>query len=115
MHVSHRDVGAGETVAAAPGRTGHVPAGNADPAGDDDGGIQVRYWAGARAAAGVDTERVPTPATVADLLVTLAAARPALAAALPVCSILVDGRATRSDHAVPAGCTVEVLPPFAGG
>jgi molybdopterin synthase sulfur carrier subunit len=34
---------------------------------------------------------------------------------LPVCSVLVGGRASTGGDPVPAGSVVEVLPPFAGG
>jgi sulfur-carrier protein len=78
--------------------------------------LLVRYYAGAAAAAGRPEEKV----TAADL--------PALRAALverhgarmerilAAASLLVDGVAVRGDEAeLPDGCTVEVLPPFAGG
>jgi molybdopterin synthase sulfur carrier subunit len=77
--------------------------------------VLVRYWAGARAAAGVDEERVGGVATVQDLLDRLTAAHPALAPVLPVCSVLVGGRASTGDDPLPAGVVIEVLPPFAGG
>ena len=77
--------------------------------------VLVRYWAGARAAAGVDDERLSGVATVGDLVSRLAAAHPALEAVLPVCSVLVAGRASSGDDPVPPGAIVEVLPPFAGG
>ena len=84
----------------------------------DVGGVEtvtVRYWAGARAAAGVDEEVVSGVATVEDLLVRLQGERPGLATVLPVCSVLVGGRASTGGDPVPAGSVVEVLPPFAGG
>lgn len=77
--------------------------------------VLVRYWAGARAAAGVDEERLTGVATVGDLLARLAAAHPALEPVLPVCSVLVAGRASSGDDPVPPGAVIEVLPPFAGG
>lgn len=77
--------------------------------------VLVRYWAGARAAAGVDEERLGGVATVGDLLTRLAAARPGLAPVLPVCSVLVGGRASTGQDPVPAGAVIEILPPFAGG
>ena len=77
--------------------------------------IVVRYWAGARAAAGVDDERVPAVATVGELAEVLLASHPGLEAVLPVCSVLVGGRASSGDDPVPAGAVVEILPPFAGG
>ena len=77
--------------------------------------VRVRYWAGARAAAGLDEEAVVGPVTVGDLLVLLTQRHPGLASVLPVCSILVDGRASTADVALGEGVAVEVLPPFAGG
>ena len=77
--------------------------------------VLVRYWAGARAAAGVDEERLSGAATVGDLVSRLAAAHPGLEPVLPVCSVLVGGRASSGADPVPAGSVVEVLPPFAGG
>ncbi|MBM6401527.1 MoaD/ThiS family protein [Phycicoccus sonneratiae] len=77
--------------------------------------VSVRYWAGARAAAGVDGEVLAAPPTVEGLVAALAAARPGLAEVLPVCSVLVDGLAASGTDPVPPGALVEVLPPFAGG
>lgn len=79
------------------------------------GAVTVRYWAAARAAAGVDDDTLPGPDTVDGLLARLAETRPALRAVLPACSVLVDGLASRGAAPVPAGATVEILPPFAGG
>src|SRR5262249_19243817 len=78
--------------------------------------VVVRYFAGARAAAGVAEEKVEA-ATLAELVASLALARGApLARVLASASFLVDGLAGR-DHAstLPEGATVDVLPPFAGG
>ena len=77
--------------------------------------VLIRYWAGARAAAGVDEARLPGVATVGELLARLAAAHPALEPVLPVCSVLVGGRAGTGEDPVPPGAVIEVLPPFAGG
>jgi sulfur-carrier protein len=78
--------------------------------------ITVRYFAGAREAAGVTTEQLGGPTSVAALRGTLAAAHPGLAAVLPKCALLVAGARATSDEAhVPDGVTVDVLPPFAGG
>lgn len=77
--------------------------------------VTVRYWAGARAAAGVDEDALTGVSTVAELTARLLAARPGLAAVLPVCTVLVEGLASGPDDLVPAGAVVEVLPPFAGG
>jgi molybdopterin converting factor small subunit len=77
--------------------------------------LLIRYWAGARAAAGVDEERVGAVATVGELVARLAADHPALEPVLPVCSVLVGGRASAAADPVPPGAVVEILPPFAGG
>lgn len=77
--------------------------------------VTVRYWAGARSAAGVAEETVGDVRTVGDLVGRIVAARPALGPVLPVCTVLVGGRASSGDDPVPPGAVVEVLPPFAGG
>ena len=75
----------------------------------------VRYFAGARAAAGVPEEKV-SASSLDELVTAVAAGRPRLAAVLPACSFLVDGTSWRDrDAALPATATVDVLPPFAGG
>jgi molybdopterin synthase sulfur carrier subunit len=78
--------------------------------------ITVRYFAGARAAAGV-AEEPARAATLEALCDQLADAHgPRLALVLTACSFLVDGVAARDRTvALPAGSTVDVLPPFAGG
>jgi molybdopterin converting factor small subunit len=85
-------------------------------------GVLVRYWAGARAAAGVSEESVPGPLTLAQLLdevVLRHADRPRLKDVVSVCSVLVGDRPVgTSDPATVVlrpGDTVELLPPFAGG
>lgn len=80
--------------------------------------VEIRYWAGAAAASGVEAETV-VAGSVADALANVATAHgPELQRILSVSSILVDGvRTGPSDQAqnlnVPV--QVEVLPPFAGG
>jgi sulfur-carrier protein len=78
--------------------------------------VTVRYWAGARAAAGCTEQRVDA-ATVGELL-TAVGGRRELDRVLAVCSLLVDGTAVRREdvaHPLPADAVVDVLPPFAGG
>ncbi len=80
------------------------------------GMVTVRYFAGARAASGVDTEQ-RSAATLDELVRGLAEAHgDKLARVLPACSFLVDGTTTR-DRALrlEPGAVVDVLPPFAGG
>lgn len=80
----------------------------------DDHLVTVRYWAGARAATGVASDLV-AGATVSEVVAAAVARHPALAPVAAVATFLVDGAATPGDREVPAGATVEVLPPFAGG
>jgi molybdopterin synthase sulfur carrier subunit len=78
--------------------------------------VTVRFFAGARAASGVDTEQ-RSAATLDELVRALAEAHgEKLAKVLPACSFLVDGTTTR-DRALRlrSGAVVDVLPPFAGG
>lgn len=81
----------------------------------------IRYWAAAKAEAGLAEE----PYEAVTLAQALASARqrhadrPGFVRLLGHCSYLVDGAQVGSrDHAAVAlseGGTVEVLPPFAGG
>jgi sulfur-carrier protein len=81
--------------------------------------VAVRYFAAARAAAGVEAEKiqVPSDATVADLLDAVRAEHgPELARVLARCSYLLDEVAVRDQSAPVADATgLDVLPPFAGG
>ena len=81
--------------------------------------ITVRYFAAARAAAGVDAEKiqVASSSTVADLLDAVRAEHgPELARVLARCSYLLDEVAVRDQSAPIAHATgLDVLPPFAGG
>lgn len=78
--------------------------------------VTVRYFAGARAASGVDTET--REAGTLDQLVgqIVADHGERLERVLTACSFLVDGTTTR-DRALQLspGAVVDVLPPFAGG
>lgn len=75
--------------------------------------VTVRYWAGAKRAAGVESELLAA-ATVGELRAVLAA-RPELTQISTVSSFLVDG--VQAENATPLsdGAQVDVLPPFAGG
>ena len=78
--------------------------------------ITVRYFAGARAASGVDTEA--RDASSLDELVAQIVAEHGerLERVLTACSFLVDGTSTRDPGvALAPGAVVDVLPPFAGG
>lgn len=75
----------------------------------------IRYWAAARAAAGVPEE--PYAGTTLSEVLSAAEARhgPELARVLRVASFLVDGVRRDRGADLPDGATIEVLPPFAGG
>ena len=80
--------------------------------------ITVRYFAGARAATGIDQELLPTTDSwpLEDLAGHLAQRHgPALARILAAASFLVNETAGTRDRVVPVGSVVDVLPPFAGG
>lgn len=83
----------------------------------------MRYFAGARAAAGVPEETLlpgetlPPHARLGDLVTVLAEHHgDRLKAVLGAASFLVDGVVCR-DHEteLPEACVIDVLPPFAGG
>ena len=78
--------------------------------------VTVRYFAGARAAAGVDTESRDA-GSLEDLVAQIVAAHgERLERVLTACSFLVDGTQTRDRSvALSPGSVVDVLPPFAGG
>lgn len=82
--------------------------------------VKVRYFAGARAAAGVTDEDLlldsaePTVALVVSTIGEKHGDR--LGKVLAASSFLLDGVAVRDTSVrVPAGSQLDVLPPFAGG
>ena len=78
--------------------------------------VTVRYFAGARAAAGVETE-TRDAGTLQELVGQIVESHgERLERVLTACSFLVDGTQAR-DRALPLspGAVVDVLPPFAGG
>lgn len=81
--------------------------------------VQLRYFAAAQAASGLDEERVTlaSPATLAEVLADAAARHGTeLARVLDRCSYLRNGVSVRDmDTEFTDGDTVDVLPPFAGG
>ncbi|MFI2708610.1 MULTISPECIES: MoaD/ThiS family protein [unclassified Micromonospora] len=79
--------------------------------------LTVRYFAGARAAAGRAEETASAGRSLDELLDDLSARHgDRLAVVLKAASFLVDGVACHDRQApLPAGVTVDVLPPFAGG
>lgn len=86
-------------------------------------GMQVHYFAAARAAAGVAVEsRELVPNTLGELLEELAAEHSETTAAgmtlseiFGQCSFLADGHHVQSDASLAGVDRVDVLPPFAGG
>lgn len=80
--------------------------------------VTVRYFAAARAAAGVESETVVLRpgTTVSELVDRLAVRGSHLATVLTRCSYLRDGIAVRDETAaLQSGDTIDVLPPFSGG
>ncbi|MFE9689768.1 MoaD/ThiS family protein [Micromonospora sp. NPDC005806] len=79
--------------------------------------LTIRYFAGARAAAGRSEETTSAGPSLDELLDELAARHgERLAVVLKAASFLVDGVACHDRRTpLPAGVTVDVLPPFAGG
>ncbi|GAA3533131.1 molybdopterin synthase sulfur carrier subunit [Aeromicrobium flavum] len=77
--------------------------------------VRVRLFAAAREAAGT-SETTAEVATLGDLLDDLMRRYEDLGPVLTRCSVLLDGtRTTDRATVIPAGGTVDVLPPFAGG
>ena len=79
--------------------------------------LTVRYFAGARAAAGGASSEQVDAGSIDELVAALTARHgERLAVVLKAASFLVDGLTCHDRQAaVPAGATVDVLPPFAGG
>jgi sulfur-carrier protein len=94
-----------------------------DDARDETDTITVRYWASARAAAGVETDALPVagPLSLADVVRRATALHPGtrLPGVLEACSVLVGDQPVKSREPdtvlVRPGQIVEFLPPFAGG
>ena len=96
-----------------------------DTGGSDrsDETVTVRYWAGARAAAGTpeDSFDVTEDLSLSELVVLVLERHPddRMARTVAVCSVLVGDRPVGSQDpgtvVIPPGSVVELLPPFAGG
>ncbi len=80
--------------------------------------VLLRYWAGARAAAGTAEEQWEAT-TVREALERAAAGRDArFTRVMAACTLLVDGLAAHDedlDRVLAGPVRVELLPPFAGG
>ncbi|HEX5917550.1 MAG TPA: MoaD/ThiS family protein [Nocardioides sp.] len=97
-----------------------------DPQRSRETAITVRYWAGARAAAGTAEDVLEVDAsagelTLADVVARVLERHPGeqMARTVGVCSVLLGDQPVRSQDpavvVVPPGSVVELLPPFAGG
>lgn len=75
--------------------------------------VTVRYWAGARRAAGRESEQLRA-VDLTDLLAQLSS-RTALAPVIAASAVLVDEVAANPEQPLHEGAVVDVLPPFAGG
>lgn len=79
----------------------------------------LRYWAGARAAAGVTEESVDAATLAAALDAARAAHDERFARVLSACAFVVDeqpvGLTPPAEVALAGESVVDVLPPFAGG
>ena len=80
-----------------------------------DNGVELRFFAAARAAAGVDHARYPS-ASLSSIIADATRENPLLAHVMSQCSFLLDSIAVHdADILVPEGSVVDVLPKFAGG
>lgn len=97
-----------------------------DPERSRETAITVRYWAGARAAAGTAEDVIEADATTGELTLADVVARvlelhpgDQMARTVGVCSVLLGDRPVGTQDpaqvVVRAGEVVELLPPFAGG
>ncbi len=81
--------------------------------------VTFHYWAGARAAAGVEFETVEAVSVAEAIrLVEARRADPRYAAVLRASAVMMDGLTLRSgarDRPLDGPVQVEILPPFAGG
>jgi molybdopterin synthase sulfur carrier subunit len=79
--------------------------------------LTVRYFAGARAAAGGTSSETVEAVTLDDLIQVVADRHgERLALVLKAASFLIDGLTCHDrSAALPDGATVDILPPFAGG
>ena len=77
--------------------------------------VTVRYWAGARAAAGADADTLSGCRTVGDAVAAVNRLHPGLEPVTAVSSLLLGGRPADRTAVLADGDVLEVLPPFAGG
>ena len=80
-----------------------------------DNGVEVRFFAAARAAAGVDQARYPS-SPLSSIIADATRENPLLAHVIAQCSFLLDSVAVHDvDILVLDGSVIDVLPKFAGG
>ena len=78
-------------------------------------GVEIRFFAAARAAAGVDQLFCPS-AQFQEIISELCRSQPALAHVIEQCSFLLDSVAVHEHNiVVHDGSVIDVLPRFAGG
>jgi molybdopterin converting factor small subunit len=80
--------------------------------------VSLYYWAGARAAAGVEVETISSTSVAEALRQAKAARDDRFSRVVQACSLLIDGVAAKPadlDRVLLAPVRVDVLPPFAGG
>ena len=77
--------------------------------------VTIRFYAAARSAAG-KSEILVVPGKLGVILAQLAVDNVRLAQVFEQCSFLLDGIVMHEKNVEgPSGCTLDVLPPFAGG
>ena len=80
-----------------------------------DNGVEIRFFAAARAAAGVDQLFCPS-AQFQEIISELCRSQPDLARVIAQCSFLLDSVAVHDQNfLVHDGSVIDVLPRFAGG
>ncbi|MDA2962993.1 MAG: hypothetical protein O3A27_04465 [Actinomycetota bacterium] len=78
-------------------------------------GVEIRYFAAARAAAGVDQTSF-APARFDSIIAQACISNPSLAHVISQCSFLLDSVAVHDQSCMVAdGSVIDVLPRFAGG
>lgn len=78
--------------------------------------VRVLYFAGARDRTGTSSEDLDLAGrSVGAALAALAERHPRLRDVLPICRVAVNQSFASSDHVVPDGCELALIPPVAGG
>ncbi|MDN5559528.1 MAG: MoaD/ThiS family protein [Ruaniaceae bacterium] len=79
--------------------------------------MEIRYFAGAADAAGLESQTIDASGhSVREIVVIVSAGNDRLGAVLEASSLLADGvRVTSPEHPLDQVSQLDVLPPFAGG